>query len=80
MFIFKISSTSPTFIILILLFIFCFKISFPLRGRGGGTGSSLVARQVKDLALSLLWLGLLLWYGFDPWPGEVPHAKGAAKK
>ena len=29
---------------------------------------------VKELALSLLWLG------FDPWPQEIPHAKGAAKK
>ena len=27
-----------------------------------------VAQQVKDLALSLQWLGLLLWHGFDPWP------------
>ena len=26
-------------------------------------GSSLVAQQVKDQALSLLWLGLLLWWG-----------------
>ena len=24
-------------------------------------------RQVKDLALSLQWLGSLLWHGFDPW-------------
>ena len=23
---------------------------------------------VKDLALSLLWLRLLLWLGFNPWP------------
>ena len=23
---------------------------------------------VKDLALSQLWLGSLLWCGFDPWP------------
>ena len=30
--------------------------------------SSLVAQQVKDLVLSLQWLGLLLWHGFDPWP------------
>ena len=37
--------------------------------------SSLVAQQVKDLALSLLWYWLLLWYGFDPWPGNfhMPH-------
>ena len=32
--------------------------------------SSLVAQKVKDLALSLLWLWLLLWCGFDPWPGN----------
>ena len=23
------------------------------------------------LALSLLWLGSLLWYRFDPWPGNL---------
>ena len=28
---------------------------------------SLVVQGVKDLALSLQWLGLLLWYRFDPW-------------
>ena len=27
-------------------------------------------RHIKDLALSLLWLRLLLWYGFDHWPGN----------
>ena len=32
--------------------------------------SSRVAQWVKDLALSLLWLGLLLWCRFDPWPGN----------
>ena len=26
--------------------------------------------QVKDLELSLLWLGSLLRHGFDPWPGN----------
>ena len=30
--------------------------------------SSLVAQWVKDLALSLQELGLLLWCRFDPWP------------
>ena len=25
-----------------------------------------MVQQVKDLVLSLLWLGLLLWLGFDP--------------
>ena len=30
--------------------------------------SSLVALWVRDLVLSLLWLELLLWRGFDPWP------------
>ena len=29
--------------------------------------------EVKDLALSLLWCG------FDPWQGELLHAKGMAK-
>ena len=29
-----------------------------------------MAQWVRDLALSLLWLGLLLWHGFDPWPGN----------
>ena len=27
-----------------------------------------VAKGVKDLVLSLQWLGSLLWHGFDPWP------------
>ena len=26
--------------------------------------------MVKDLSLSLLWLGSLLWHRFDPWPGN----------
>ena len=26
-----------------------------------------MAQQVKDLALLLLWLGSLLWHGFDPY-------------
>jgi len=25
---------------------------------------------IRNLALSLLCLGLLLWCGFDPWPGN----------
>ena len=47
-----------------------------LRGRNQGRrldfktvmNSSLVAQGVKDLLLSLLWLGLLPWHGSDPWP------------
>ena len=31
-------------------------------------GSSFVPQWVKGLALSLQWLGLLLWHGFHPWP------------
>ena len=27
-----------------------------------------MAHQVKDPALSLLWLRLQLWCGFNPWP------------
>ena len=33
--------------------------------------SSLVAQRVKDLALALLRLQVLLWHGFSPWPGNV---------
>ena len=29
-----------------------------------------MAHPVKDLVLSSLWLGLLLWLGFNPWPGN----------
>ena len=32
--------------------------------------SSLMAQQVKDLALSLKQLRSLLWHGFNPWPGS----------
>ena len=35
---------------------------------GGDTWSSLVAQRVKDLELSLLWRGALLWRWFNPWP------------
>ena len=37
-----------------------------------------MVKQVKDMVLSLLWLRLLLWHRFDPWPrnfhmpGELP--------
>ena len=27
-----------------------------------------MVQRVKDLALSLLWLWVLLWLRFDPWP------------
>ena len=30
-----------------------------------------MVQQVKDLVLSLLWLGLLLWCGFSPWLGSL---------
>ena len=42
--------------------------------------SSLMAQQVKDQALSLQLLRLLLWCGFDPWLGELPCALSVAKK
>ena len=35
---------------------------------------------VKDLALSLQGLGLLLWCGFDPWPGNVHVLQVQPKK
>ena len=43
-------------------------------------GSSLVAQQVKDLALSLLQLRLPPWCGFDPWPGNFCMPKAQPKK
>ena len=33
-------------------------------------GSSLVVQWIKDLVLSLLQLGSLLWRAFDAWPGN----------
>ena len=41
-----------------------------------------MAQQVKDLALSLLWLRLLLWHGFDPRPRVscIPWAQPKKKK
>ena len=36
--------------------------------------------EVKDPALSLLWLWSLLGHRFNPWPGELLHVTGAAKK
>ena len=38
-----------------------------------------MALQAKDLELSLLWLWLLLWCRFSPWPWELPHAMGKAE-
>ena len=42
--------------------------------------SSLVAQQVKDPLLSLQWLGSLLWYRVDPWPGNFHLPQAWAKK
>ena len=42
--------------------------------------SSLLAQWVKGLVLSLLWLGSLLWPGFDSLAQELLHATGVAKK
>lgn len=28
-------------------------------------------QRAEDLALSLQWLWLLLWRGFEPWPGNL---------
>ena len=42
-------------------------------------GSSLVVQWVKDLALSLQWLELLLWRGVQSLTWEILHAMGAAK-
>ena len=42
--------------------------------------SSLVAQQVKDQALSLLWLRSQLWHRFDPWPRNFHMPWGAHKR
>lgn len=36
--------------------------------------------MVKDLALSPLWLGSLLWREFDPWPGNFSMPWAQSKK
>ena len=41
-------------------------------------GSSLVAKQVKDLVLSLLWVTAMVQVHFLAW--ELLHALGMAKK
>ena len=35
---------------------------------------------VKDLALSLPWLWLLLWHGLGPWPGNFHRPPAQPKK
>ena len=41
-----------------------------------------MAQQIKDLELSLLWLGSLLWHWFNPWPWNfcMPQAQPKKKK
>ena len=41
-------------------------------------GGSLVSQRVKDLVLSLQWLGPLLWCRFNPRPWVFPQAVGTA--
>ena len=47
---------------------FCGRHTFPVKNKFDW--NSLVAQRVKDLALSLLGLGSLLWCRFNPWPGN----------
>ena len=37
-----------------------------------------MVKWVKDPELSLQQLRSLLWYGFAPWPQELPLAAGVA--
>ena len=54
----------------------CCVISFnPLKNQ-----SSLVAQQVKALASSLQWLGLLLWLRFNPWSRNLLMPRKWPKK
>ena len=39
-----------------------------------------MAQEVKDIALSLLWLWLQLWCGFSPWPGNFCMVRTRQKK
>ena len=39
-----------------------------------------MAQQVKDPALSLPWLRMLLWCGFDSWPGNFCIMQAQTKK
>ena len=39
-----------------------------------------MAQLVKDLALSLLWVWLMLWRGFDHWPRNFGMLKVWSKK
>ena len=39
-----------------------------------------MAQQAKDLALSLLWFGLLLWHRFSLWTGTASVAKKKINK
>lgn len=36
--------------------------------------------SVLKIQQSLLWLRLLLWHGFGPWPGKFFHAAGTNRK
>ena len=42
--------------------------------------SSLMAQQVKDPVLPLLWLRSLLWCGFQSLAQELPRAEAMTKK
>ena len=44
-----------------------FKLDFFLFLQKTSLESSVMVQWVRDLVLSLPWLGLLLWHGFDPW-------------
>ena len=50
------------------------------RNRKASDWRSLVARRVKDLALSLLWLRSELWPRFDPWSGNFRRLLGQLEK
>ena len=41
-----------------------------------------MAQRVKDLVLSLLWVRLLLWCRFSPWPGNfhMPQVRQKNKR
>ena len=50
------------------------------RKKKKNSGNVDVAQKVMDPALPQLWCIGQGWLMFDPWPWELPHAVGEAKK
>ena len=58
----------------------CLWFLVTLKKSEASSGDSSVGQWVKDLALSLQQLGLLLWHGFESWDQELPHDMDIGKE